>query len=93
MAYHFKDGSSEFWTAIQVRNHKYPIAKLEAETGPDQWKPIDRLEYNYFVDPDGLGAEITLRLTDTRGHVVIEEGIRMGDDITRTGEQQFATCP
>ena len=29
IAYHFKDGSSKFWTAIQVRNHRVPISKLE----------------------------------------------------------------
>lgn len=92
MAYHFKDGSSESWTAIQVRNHKYPIAKLEAKTGADTWKPIKRLAYNYFVDPAGLAQDNTLRITDSRGQVVIEEGVQMGDDVTRTGQQQFATC-
>src|SRR5262249_33659636 len=27
--YHFQDGSNEFYTAVQIRNHLNPIAKFE----------------------------------------------------------------
>ena len=33
IAYHFKDGSNEWWTAVQVRNHRNPIARLEYRDG------------------------------------------------------------
>jgi expansin (peptidoglycan-binding protein) len=94
LAYHFKDGSSQWWTAIQVRNHRYPIAKLEAQDAGGAWSSIERLDYNYFVAEDGLGpGPYTLRVTDTRGHAVEETGIAVGDDVTRTGKSQFALCP
>lgn len=94
LAYHFKDGSSQWWTAIQVRNHRYPIAKVEAQGEGGGWAEIERLDYNYFVEPDGLGpGPYALRITDTRGHVVEDTGIAVGDDVTRTGQNQFALCP
>ena len=30
LSYHFKDGANAYWTAIQIRNHRYPIASVEA---------------------------------------------------------------
>ena len=27
--YRIKEGSSQWWAAIQVRNHKYPVMKME----------------------------------------------------------------
>ena len=55
LAYHFKDGANPFWTAIQVRNHRYPIATLEALRG-DLYFELERLDYNYFVASSGLGV-------------------------------------
>ncbi len=92
IAYHFKDGANAYWTAIQIRDHRYPIARVEARTG-DAWQPIERVEYNYFVESDGLGAgPYALRVTDTRGHVVEDAAIELGDDVTRTGAEQFPLC-
>jgi len=93
LAYHFKDGSNAFWTAIQVRNARYPIAKLEAMAG-GAYVELPRLDYNYFVKADGLGTgPYPLRVTDQRGHVVEDPGIALGDDVTRAGAGQFAACP
>ena len=93
IAYHFKDGANAFWTAIQVRNHRYPIAKLEALQG-DAYVSIPRLDYNYFVQASGLGpGPYTLRVTDTRGHTVEDTSIALGDAVTRTGAQQLPSCP
>lgn len=91
--YQFKDGSSQYWTAIQIRNHRYPIAKLEAQRD-GAWHAIPRVDYNYFVEDAGLGpGPYTLRVTDTRGHTVEDTGIAVGDDVTRTGAAQFPVCP
>jgi expansin (peptidoglycan-binding protein) len=90
--YHFQDGANAFYTAIQVRNHRYPIATLEAEVD-GAYVEIERLIYNYFVEPDGLGAgPYNLRVTDVHGHIV-EDTIELGDDVTRTGTAQFPSCP
>ena len=64
--YHFKDGSNPYWTAIQIRNHRYPIAKLEAMTPSGAYKTIGRLDYNYFVDDRGLGPGRTRCASPTR---------------------------
>ena len=31
LAFQFKDGSSQYWTAIQIRNHRHAIAGVEVE--------------------------------------------------------------
>lgn len=93
IAYHFKDGVSQYWAAIQVRNHRYPIASLEAQVN-GAFQPLGRVEYNYFIESAGLGpGPYTLRVTDTRGHVLEDTGIEVGDNVTRTGAQQFPLCP
>jgi expansin (peptidoglycan-binding protein) len=92
IAYHFKDGANAYWTAIQIRNHRYPIASVEAKVG-DAWQAISRVDYNYFVEADGLGAgPYALRVTDTRGHVVEDAAVELGDDVTRSGAEQFPAC-
>jgi expansin (peptidoglycan-binding protein) len=91
--YHFKDGANAYWTAIQIRNHRYPIAQVEAMQGT-AYVTIPRLDYNYFVQDTGLGAgPYTLRVTDTRGHVLDDTGVALGDNVTRTGAAQFPSCP
>lgn len=93
IAYHFKDGANPFWTAIQLRNHRYPIAKLEAMQA-GAYVEIPRVDYNYFVEPAGLGpGPYQLRVTDQRGHVLEDSAVALGDDVTRTGAAQFPACP
>ncbi len=90
--YHFKDGSNAYWTAIQIRNHRWPIAKVEAMIG-GAYQAIGRVDYNYFVQTSGLGnGPYQLRVTDTRGHVVEDTGVALGDNVTRTGTQQLPAC-
>jgi expansin (peptidoglycan-binding protein) len=93
IAYHFKDGANAYWTAIQIRNHRYPIAKLEAMQG-SAYVAIPRLDYNYFVQASGLGpGPYMLRVTDTRGHTVEDADIALGDSVTRAGAHQLESCP
>ena len=91
--YHFKDGANAYWTAIQIRNHRYPIATVEAQDGAGR-REISRVSYNYFVETAGLGAgPYALRVSDTRGHVLEDPAIALGDNVTRTGAAQFPSCP
>jgi expansin (peptidoglycan-binding protein) len=92
--YHFKDGSNAFWTAIQIRNHRYAIATLEARDASGTYTAIDRADYNYFVSTKGLGpGPYTLRVTDTRANVLEDTSIALGDAVSRDGAAQFPTCP
>lgn len=93
IAYHFKDGANAFWTAIQLRNHRYPIAKLEAMKD-GAYVAIPRVDYNYFVQTSGLGdGPYMLRVTDTRGHVIEDPSVALGDNVTRSGAAQLPACP
>jgi expansin (peptidoglycan-binding protein) len=94
LAYRFKEGSNAYWVAIQLRNHRYPIAKLEAKQSDGSYASIARADYNYFVAANGLGAgPFALRATDARGHVLDDASVALGDAVVRTGAAQFASCP
>jgi expansin len=74
MSYYFKDGSSKYWTAIQIRDHRVPIAKVEYKKN-GVYKDMPRSSYNYFIDADGVGDQpngIALRVTASDGQVVEE---------------------
>lgn len=74
IAYRIKEGSSKFYTAIQVRNHKVPIAKLEYEKA-GAFVDIPRKTYNYFVADKGVGDQPTglkLRVTASNGAALID---------------------
>jgi hypothetical protein len=32
-------------------------------------------------------------VTDTRGHMLDDTGIELGDNVTRSGSSQFPSCP
>lgn len=90
VAYHFKDGSSQFWTAIQIRNHRVPIAKVEYLKGTT-WVAMNRTTYNYFVASPGVGTgSKTIRVTATDGQV-IEDTLADAskESVTVQGTKQF----
>ncbi|MFT3694970.1 MAG: expansin EXLX1 family cellulose-binding protein [Kofleriaceae bacterium] len=92
IGYHFKAGDTQYYTALQIRNTRYPIAKVEAMVN-GAYQDIPRKDYNYFVPDAGLGkGPFQFRVTDQRGHVVEDTGIALGDDETRDGAAQFQTC-
>src|SRR5581483_3709096 len=75
ISYHFKDGANAAWTAIQVRNARYPIAKLEAMSGVT-YGELPGFDYNFFVKADGLcNGPCQLRVTHQRGQVVEDSWI------------------
>jgi expansin (peptidoglycan-binding protein) len=92
LRYHFKDGSNQWWAGVQVRNHRHAIAKLEVELN-GAFSPVPREDYNYFVGESGFGpGPYKFRVTDVYGGVVTDEGIELGDAVTREGASQLAPC-
>jgi expansin (peptidoglycan-binding protein) len=90
VVYHFKDGSSQWWTAVQVRNHRYPIAKFEYRTSTGTFQEVNRVFYNYFVQSGGMGpGPYTFRVTDIYGHVLIDSGIPLIENGDVSGGSQF----
>jgi expansin (peptidoglycan-binding protein) len=70
--FRYKAGSSQWWTAVQVQNHRNPVAKLEFLNG-ENWQEIPRTDYNYFLNASGLGQGYhTFRITDIFGSTLIE---------------------
>lgn len=94
IAYHFKDGSNQWWTAVQVRNHRNPIARLEYLAG-GEWVEVPRTSYNYFVQTNpGMGTgPYTFRVTDWYGNVLTDSGIAFIEDGTVSGAGQFPVGP
>ncbi|MEI8633357.1 expansin EXLX1 family cellulose-binding protein [Vibrio sp. PP-XX7] len=55
MKLYFKEGSSQWWTAVQVRDHMYPISKIEyRRSGDSAYINLTRQPYNYFVEKSGF---------------------------------------
>jgi expansin (peptidoglycan-binding protein) len=72
VAYYVKDGSSQYWTALQVRNSRLPIAKMEYMSG-GSWTGIDRQSYNYFVVASGVGpGSYQVRITAVDGQTLTD---------------------
>lgn len=93
IAYHFKDGSNQWWTAVQIRNHRNPIAKLEYYNG-SQWLNVPRMDWNYFVEASGMGlGPYTFRVTDMYGNVLVDSGIPHAENGTVNGAAQFPPGP
>ena len=72
ISYFLKDGSSQWWTAIQVRNSRLPVSKLEwLQAGT--WTNVDRAPYNYFVAGGGVGpGSYQVRITAIDGQTITD---------------------
>ncbi|MHA7058219.1 expansin EXLX1 family cellulose-binding protein [Aquimarina sp. M1] len=71
----FKEGSSEFWTAIQFRDINYAISKMEYQLPDNTWKNTNRELFNFFIETSGISSPMTLRITSILGEALIFENI------------------
>lgn len=91
--YFFKDGSSQYWTAVQIRNHRYAIAKLEYKLGDGTYKSVEREDYNFFVDAGGMGTgPYDFRVTDVNGQVLEDKAVPLVVSGSSPGAAQFPSC-
>jgi len=95
IAYHFKDGSNPWWTAVQIRNHRNPIARFEYLDSNSQWVEVPRVDYNFFVQTDpGMGpGPYTFRVTDWYGNTLTDSNIPHVENGTVDGSGQFPPGP
>jgi expansin (peptidoglycan-binding protein) len=92
VVYHFKEGSNQWWTAVQVRNHRNRVAKLEYLVG-GTYQEVARTDYNFFVQPSGMGpGPYVFRVTDVYGHVLDDSSIPGTAAGSTPGASQFASC-
>ncbi len=95
IGYHFKDGSNQWWTAVQVRNHRNPIARFEYLSEGGVWIEVPRTDYNYFVQTEpGMGpGPYQFRVTDRYGNLLADSGIPHVENGTVDGAAQFPAGP
>jgi expansin len=92
ISYRFKEGSSQYWTAVQVRNHDYRVAKFEYQKN-GAFIAVPRETYNYFVEASGMGpGPYTFRVTDVYGASIVDTGIALEVAEVVPGKSQFPTC-
>lgn len=93
IVYHFKEGSNQWWSAVQIRNHRHAIAKFEWQSSDGVWHDVPRVDYNYFIDDKGMGpGPYTFRVTDVEGGVVEDSGIPFVEAGDVPGKSQFPAC-
>lgn len=69
--YRILPASSKWWLALQVRNHKYPVMKLEY-FNDSEWIDVTKDRCNYFAIRNINSNTLKVRITDIRGKVVTD---------------------
>jgi expansin len=73
-----KEGSSQYWLALNFDNTGNPLASVEVKTTSGGWLSLSQANYNYWIAPSGAGnGPFTVRLTDTQGHQVTVDGVTL----------------
>jgi expansin len=85
----YKTGSSRYWCAIQVIDHRNPVARLEVQSG-GQFKPLPRTDYNYFLAENGSGCGGAIAVTDIYGQRLVLDPLPVKPDVVQATNQQFA---
>lgn len=87
--YVYKPSSTEYWMEVQVRNHRYPVQKLEIKDSSGTYIELERQEYNYFkMDNPGKGP-YTFRVTDIYGHILVDENVPLSPTTAVDGKTNF----
>lgn len=93
ISYKFKEGSSQYWCGVQVRNHRYPVAKLEYKNAKGEFVTLHRERYNYFISSEMGKGPFTFRVTDIYGHVIIDKNIPLTLEHEVKGKANFEYLP
>jgi expansin (peptidoglycan-binding protein) len=88
--YRYKDGANQWWTAVQVHNHRLPIVSMEWSKDGESWTDMPRQDYNYFLEGDGFGEGPTrVRITANDGQRLVDELPAVEEYLVVEGESQF----
>jgi len=90
VSYKFKDGSNPYWTAVQVRNSRFPIRKLETSKDGATFVEAQRQDYNYFLNGSGFGSGSTqVRITAPNGTTLLDTLPEVQAELVVPGQAQF----
>ncbi|WP_343639913.1 expansin EXLX1 family cellulose-binding protein [Roseateles sp.] len=87
----FKEGSSQWWTGVQVRDQSSPVATLEYRpSSGGGFTALGREMYNYFIAPSGMGpGPYDIRITDVFGQQLLAPGVALAVTTEIDLGQQF----
>lgn len=89
---YFKEGSSQWWTAVQVREHRYPITSLAYRVSGSggNFITLPREPYNYFLAASGMGpGPYDIRITDAADQVIVASSVALAVTTPIDTGQQF----
>ncbi len=86
----FKSGSSKYWTAIQFRNIKHAINKMEYFKN-GTWINVKRELFNFFIEPTGVESPMNLRITSVVGETLLLNNIEINTNTDFDTGLQFTT--
>jgi expansin len=89
ISFRYKDGSSQWWCAIQAIDHRNPVARLEVQTAGG-WKQLRRTDYNYFLSEDGAGCGGAVAVTDIYGQRLVSTPLAIRPGAAQPTSLQFA---
>ena len=88
--YRYKDGSNQWWTAVQVFNSRLPVTKLEYSSDGSSWNPTARQDYNYFLAESGFGPNpVQVRITAIDGQTLTDQLPAVQELLVTPGHAQF----
>jgi len=88
--YRYKDGSNQWWTAVQVHNHRLPVTSMEFSTDGTAFSTMARTDYNYFLAENGFGdGAVTVRITAIDGQTLLDRLPSVEELLVVQGERQF----
>ncbi|CAH0447759.1 Expansin-YoaJ [Ralstonia syzygii subsp. syzygii] len=91
VVYRIKEGSTIWWAAIQVRNHTYPVVKLEVFQGK-AWVSLPKADYNHFVGTQLGDKPLVIRITDIRGRLLVDKLPPLLKDCTPKNANKASPC-
>lgn len=87
----FKEGSSQWWAGVQVRDHSSPVASLAYRpSSGGAFTTLGREMYNYFIAPSGMGpGPYDIQITDVFGQKMTASGVALAVTTEIDLGQQF----
>jgi expansin (peptidoglycan-binding protein) len=96
IVYHFDNGTSQYWVAVQIRNARYGIAKIRFRpSGTSTFTDMtDRTDgYAYFTANLSKTTTLDFQAIDEYGHVLEDDNVSIAANTDHTGGSQFPLCP
>jgi expansin (peptidoglycan-binding protein) len=90
ICYKFNNGSNEWWTSVQIRNHSTSVATVEIKDQNGDWVMLDRQNDNFFSNGAGMGqGPYTIRVTDIFGQQITDSNLPFSIGGIVEGKENF----